>query len=129
MRRTIALFMLMAGITLLGCNDKDPPKGGATSTSGAAAKPGTVHGSWWCTEHGIPEGDCLMCRQEGDKDGEALCKKEGNWCEIHHFCKSQCFGCDPKRKALYATQYKEKYDKDAPDAHDNPPSKNPDTKK
>jgi len=127
MRRTIAMFVLMAGIFLLGCNDKDTPKGGGStaSTSGAVAKAGNTHAGWWCTEHGIPEDDCLMCKSEGGLDGEALCKKKGDWCDIHHFCKSQCFGCDPKLRARYAAQYKEKYGKEPPEPHDNPPQGNP----
>jgi hypothetical protein len=55
-------------------------------------------------------------------------KKKGDWCDKHDYCKSQCFGCDPKLKERYAAKYKAKYGKEPPEPHDNPPSKNPEKK-
>lgn len=123
MQRTIAFFALFFGVLLVGCNDQKTSTGsGSTSTS--TTKPSAAkskdHSGWWCVEHGIPEDECLMC-----SIGEEACKKKNDWCEIHDYCKSQCFGCDPKLKERYAAQYKAKYGKDAPEPDDNPPGKNP----
>jgi hypothetical protein len=52
-------------------------------------------------------------------------KKKGDWCEKHEYCKSQCFGCDPKLRERYAAQYKAKYGKEPPEPTDNPTAKNP----
>ena len=125
MHRTIAIVVLVTGMFLVGCNDKPstPDKGGST-TSVASSTPESKHSGWWCSEHGIPEKECLMCRE----NGEELCKKNGDWCEKHEFCKSQCFGCDPKLKERYAVRYREKYGKEPPEVTDNPPGKNPEKK-
>ncbi len=128
MRHTICFFTLLAGIFLLGCDDKGTKveQTGTTSSKSGTVSTGTPsskHSGWWCTEHGIPESECLMCLHS-----EEDLKKKGDWCDKHDYCKSQCFGCDPKLKARYATQYKEKYGKDAPEPEDNPPGKNPDKK-
>ena len=127
MRRLIPFLVLVTGIVLVGCEDKPKSEGDkAISKTSAEAKstPTTKHGGWWCTEHGIPEDECIMCM----KDGEATAKKKGDWCEIHEFPKSQCFGCDPKLKERYAVRYKEKYGKEPPEVTDNPPGKNPEKK-
>jgi hypothetical protein len=123
MRRLIPFLVLVAGIVLVGCEDK--PKtadnSGAKTTTAEVKKSGSKHDGWWCVEHGIPEHECIMCM----KDGEETAKKKGDWCEIHEFPKSQCFGCDPKLKERYAAQFRAKYGKEPPEPDDNPPSKNP----
>jgi hypothetical protein len=126
MHRTIAFFALLAGVLLVGCQDKETPKAdnkNSSTPTGEAKKPGHTHHGWWCTPHGIPEEDCLACIYEGR---EEELKKKGDWCDKHDYCKSQCFGCDPKLKERYAAQYKAKYGKEAPEPTDNPPGKNPD---
>ena len=123
MRRAIPFAALLVGVFLIGCEDKPSSsdnKSGTKTTTGEAKKTGPKHEGWWCTEHGIPEHECLMCLHSED---ELKAKKD--WCETHGYAKSQCFGCDPKLKERYAAQYKAKYGKDAPEPDDNPPSKNP----
>ena len=123
MRRLIPFMVLVAGIVLVGCEDKPrtgDSKAGTQTTTAEVKKIGPKHEGWWCIEHGIPEHECLMCLHSEDD-----LKKKGDWCDKHDYCKSQCFGCDPKLKERYATQYKAKYGKEAPEPTDNPPGKNP----
>ena len=125
MRRLIPFMVLVAGFVQVGCEDKPSTsdnKGGSKTTTAADAKtPASKHAGWWCTEHGIPEHECLMCLHS-----EEDLKKKGDWCDKHEYAKSQCFGCDPKLKERYAAQYKAKYGKEPPEPTDNPPGKNPD---
>src|SRR5262245_55402868 len=96
MRRLIPFLFLTAGIMVVGCEDKPstPDNKGGSKTSVADAKtPPSKHAGWWCTEHGIPEEECLMCLHSEDD-----LKKKGDWCDKHDYCKSQCFACDPKLK-------------------------------
>src|SRR5262245_896312 len=106
MHRTIAFFALLAGVLLVGCTDKETPKADnkSISTPTGEAKKSGKHDAWWCTEHGIPEHECLVCLH-----GEEALKAKGDWCDKHDYCKSQCFGCDPKLKERYAAQYRAKY--------------------
>src|SRR5262245_12561524 len=110
MRRLIPFLFLAAGIMVVGCEDKPstPDNKGGSKTSVADAKtPPSKHAGWWCTEHGIPEEECLMCLHSEDD-----LKKKGDWCDKHDYCKSQCFACDPKLKERYAAKYKAKFGKE-----------------
>jgi hypothetical protein len=115
---------MLAGFLLVGCNDASTKKadsGTATATTTvAAATNAPKHSGWWCTEHGIPEEECLVCLHS-----EEDLKKKGDWCE-HNFAKSQCFACNPKMKEHFAAKYRAKYGKEPPPADENPPTKNPD---
>jgi hypothetical protein len=123
MRRYLP-FVILGGVFLLGCADKSTTPTSTNSSTTQVAGATTVppkHAGWWCKEHGIPEAECLMCLHD---EGEL--KKMKNWCEIHEYAKSQCFGCDPKLKERYAAQYRAKYPgKEPPEPEDNPPTKNP----
>src|SRR5262245_43431688 len=108
MRRLFPACTLIAGMALVGCEDKSPKVAeGRSGTKDATAKDGRKHEHWWCSEHGIPEDDCLMC-----KLSEEELKKKGDWCDKHEYAKSQCFGCDPKLRDRYAAVYRAKYGKE-----------------
>ena len=117
MRRLFAFAALVAGVVLVGCTDKSTPvaenKGESSKSEPKVAGP--KHAGWWCTEHGIPEEECLMCLSD-----EPELKKKGDWCEKHEYAKSQCFGCNPKLRERYAAQYRAKYGKEPPEADKNP---------
>jgi hypothetical protein len=116
MRRLFPACALIAGMALIGCEDKSTKVAEVGSvTKSATTKEGRKHDHWWCSEHGIPEDDCLMC-----KFSEEDLKKKGDWCEKHEYAKSQCFGCDPKLRDRYAAQYRAKYGKEPPEPKENP---------
>jgi hypothetical protein len=114
MRRLFPFFALLAGLALVGCQDKATT---TTTTAGTTTvtKQAHKHGAWWCREHGIPEHECLMCLH-----GEDEMKKKGDWCETHEYVKSQCFACNPKLRERYAALYRDKYGKEPPEADENP---------
>ena len=116
MRRSFPFAALAAGILLVGCEDKSTKlEGTNSSTTSSTTKVGKKHEHWWCSEHGIPEHECLMCLHS-----EEELKKKGDWCEKHECAKSQCFGCDPKLRERYAGQYRDKYGKEPPEPKENP---------
>lgn len=119
MRRLIPLVALVAGLGLLGCDNKPATNPGGSGTT-TAAKRAPKHAGYWCREHGIPEEECLMCNYS-----EEELKKKGDWCEIHEYAKSQCFGCNPKLKERYAAQYRAKFGKEPPEPDENPAVPNP----
>jgi hypothetical protein len=111
---------------LPGCDpgDKSTPK--SDGKDKVAQKEETKegkHGAWWCREHGIPEGECLMC-----KFSEEELKKKGDLCEKHERAKSQCFKCDPKLREKYAAMYRAKYGKEPPPIEDDEDEKKDDRK-
>lgn len=118
MRRLLPFAVLLGGVLLIGCADKDTPKAQSKGTATESKSAKTDHG-WWCSEHGIPEDDCLMCKMS-----EAELKKKGDWCE-HDYAKSQCFVCNPKLREQYAKIYRDKYGKEPPEPDENPAPKNP----
>ena len=110
MRRLFPLAALAAGIVLVGCEDRpSKPAGGSSTTTAETTKVSRKHDAWWCSEHGIPEHECLMCLHS-----EEDLKKKGDWCEKHDRAKSQCFKCDPKLREKYAAKYRAKYGKEPP---------------
>jgi len=117
MRRLFAFAVLATGVVLAGCTDKSTPVANNTSesTKSATKVAGPKHAGWWCSEHGIPEKECLMCTSD-----EAELKKKGDWCEKHEYAKSQCFGCNPKLRERYAAQYRAKFGKEPPEPEQNP---------
>jgi len=115
MRRLSGFAVLVTGILLVGCADKDAPKAETTVTPTESVAKKGKHDHWWCSEHGIPEHECLMCLHS-----EEELKKKGDWCEKHEYAKSQCFGCDPKLRERYAAQYRAKYGKEPPEPKENP---------
>src|SRR5262245_29781497 len=114
MRRLLGFAALVVGILLVGCADKESPTVETTTTESVAKK--GKHEGWWCVEHGIPEAECLMCKD----NAEAELKKKGDWCEKHEVAKSQCFACDPKLRERYAAAYRAKYGKEPPEPKENP---------
>jgi hypothetical protein len=108
---------LCGGILVLGCapQDKTTPKADEKVAKKDEPQAKSKHSGWWCTEHGIPEDECLMCLHSEDD-----LKKKGDWCEKHEYAKSQCFACNPKLKEKYAAQYRAKYGKEPPEADENP---------
>ena len=123
MRRLIPLLTLVAGLGLVGCDDKPTTSPGGTGTT-TVTKKAHKHDKWWCEEHGVPEHECLMCQP----NAEEVLKKKGDWCEKHEYAKSQCFGCNPALKERYAAQYRAKYGKEPPEADENPARPDPDPK-
>jgi hypothetical protein len=107
------LLALMMGIA--GCS-RDPIQ---TNLAQNTEKDEDDHSQWWCTPHGIPEEDCIMCNSKL----RAAHKQKGDWCE-HQFVKSQCFACNPDVKEFYAQKYRDKYPgKEPPPAKHNPKKK------
>jgi cobalt-zinc-cadmium efflux system membrane fusion protein len=72
------------------------------------------HNSWWCDEHGVPEGVCGQCNAKV----AAELKKKGDWCKEHDRPNSQCFICHPELKERFAAQYRAKYGKEPPPIHE-----------
>ncbi|HKB01292.1 MAG TPA: hypothetical protein VKD90_03690 [Gemmataceae bacterium] len=123
MRRMVPFFTLVAGVALVGCQDKPTTSTGAIATT-TVTNQARKHDNWWCREHGIPEEECLMCKP----NAEAELKKKGDWCEKHEYAKSQCFACNPALRERYAAQYRAKYGKEPPEADENPGKPEPEPK-
>ncbi len=110
-------LLLVTAVALIagGCTQGDAKKvqKGGDEAAVKIAKGGdsaTSHDTWWCAEHGIPEGECSMCSK---KVADAF-KAKGDWCELHNRAKSQCFICDSKLKEVFAAKYRAKYGKEPP---------------
>ena len=123
MRRLVPFFTLVAGVALVGCQDKPTTNTGATATT-TVTRQAHKHDHWWCREHGIPEEECLMCLHS-----EEDLKKKGDWCEKHEYAKSQCFACNPALRERYAARYRDKFGKEPPEPDENPGKPEPDAKK
>ena len=91
-----------------GCG-KSADKAAATPAANQAASE-TKHDSWWCDEHGVPEGICGQCSTKLMADFKA----KGDWCKEHDRPDSQCFVCHPELEAKFAAQYEAKYGKKPP---------------
>ncbi|HKA06883.1 MAG TPA: hypothetical protein VKD71_06465 [Gemmataceae bacterium] len=118
MRRLYPAYALIAGLALVGCEDKSTKvadSGGLTKSAKTTVAEKHDHNKYWCPEHGIPEEDCLMCKFD-----EPELKKKGDWCDEHKYPKSQCFACDPKLRERYAAQYRAKFGKEPPEPTENP---------
>jgi hypothetical protein len=113
-----ALFLVVAVLTTsIGCTQKEKSSEQQAKAKDAKADDGKKelkadikHETWWCEEHGVPEGICSLC---SDKNA-AKFKKEGDWCKIHDRAQSQCFKCDPSKYAKYEAMYEAKYGKKPP---------------
>ena len=119
--RTGGVGVLIAALALSagGCTQGDGKKAKVDADAVAKVAKGgesaTLHDSWWCDEHGIPEAECSMC----SKKVADACKAKGDWCEQHNRAKSQCFICDPKLKEVFAAKYRAKYGKEPPPIEEN----------
>jgi hypothetical protein len=115
-----ALLGLLAGFVVLvgGCGQTEPPAK-KDADKPVAKKGETKHDDWWCTEHGIPEDECSMCRATANAKKLAReCKAKGDWCDKHDRALSQCFICNPKRREFYAAKYRARYGKEPPPIED-----------
>ena len=122
MRRLLPFTALAAGVLFVGCNDKDTPKAQSKGTGTETTSSGKKHDTWWCSEHGIPEDDCLMCKPNAEED----LKKKGDWCDKHEYAKSQCFACNPELRERFAKLYRDKNNgKEPPEPKENPAPANP----
>lgn len=102
MRTMFALFVLAALAMQAGCTK--PPaeiKKAADDTPTVDTK----HGTWWCVEHGVPEGECALCSTTVAADF----KKKGDWCKQHDRPESQCFICHPDLEQKFAARYEAKF--------------------
>lgn len=91
-------LVLSAALGLVvGCGDTAKDK-----VAKSTPKKVDDHSGWWCDEHGIPEHECSLCMEDGEKHYRA----KGDWCELHQRAKSQCFKCDP---SLYEKVFEPKY--------------------
>src|SRR5687768_15665439 len=93
------LFAALISFTAFGCGptaDKNPvaEKGGPEHVAG---EEGHSHDGWWCTPHGVPEGECGQC----DAKLAAQFQKDGDWCKEHDRPDSQCFVCHPEHEAKF----------------------------
>ena len=118
------LWSVLAGVALLaaGCGQSGQPDGTAENarsapdagdgeqTSAAAEQGGHNLDGWWCTEHGVPEGECARC----DSTLIAQFKADGDWCDEHDRPVSQCFICNPARFDGFAKRYEAKFGKQPP---------------
>ena len=113
---SVLLLIAAAAFVAVGCGQENKDKQSQADKKEAdKGKDGTKHDHWWCEEHGIPEGECVMCSEKLTKEAKA----KGDWCK-HNRAKSQCFACDPKLKETYAARYRAKYPgKEPPPATDN----------
>lgn len=68
------------------------------------------HGGWWCTEHGVPEGECALC----DTSLIADFKAKDDWCDEHSRPDSQCFTCNPENLDKFAARYEAKFGEQPP---------------
>lgn len=106
--------VLATALVLAGCTGTDPVETIGTPVAddvsehdhGDHAEHAThQHGEWWCSEHGVPEGQCPLC----DKSLVAEFKQAGDWCEEHNRPDSQCFVCHPENFEKFAALYEAKY--------------------
>ena len=99
------LLIAAAAFVAVGCGQENKDKQSQADKKEAdKGKDGTKHDHWWCEEHGIPEGECVMCSEKLTKEAKA----KGDWCK-HNRARSQCFECDPKLKEEFAAKYRAKY--------------------
>jgi cobalt-zinc-cadmium efflux system membrane fusion protein len=130
LRATFAMAILAIGsLSLTGCSDRGAPPASAGKTtpdaSGkqspeagspemASAKETDEHGhnleGWWCSEHGVPEGECTRC----DSSLIAGFKEKRDWCSEHDRPDSQCFECHPELEQKFAARYEAKFGKMPP---------------
>lgn len=110
-------LMLAATLALTGCGQSTPPSTGNAGPHegdghdhGAKVAGTHDHSSWWCAEHGVPEGECSQCNAKIAADFQ----KNGDWCKEHDRAHSQCFLCNPKAKEKYVAMYKAKYGENPP---------------
>jgi hypothetical protein len=97
----------------LGCGpaaEQNKPAAGKSGPAQAAGEAGHSHAGWWCTEHGVPEGECGQC----DPKLAAQFQKDGDWCKEHDRPDSQCFVCHPEHEAKFAAKYEAKYGEKPP---------------
>ena len=100
MRLGFCSLLVIAGLALGGCSAKQP-KAVPAATCGVAG---------WCTEHGVPDDLCALCKPNVAVE----CRKKGDWCNQHNRPKSQCFLCDPKLEAKFVAEYEAKHGKKPP---------------
>ncbi|NND97765.1 MAG: RND transporter [Pirellulaceae bacterium] len=81
------------------------------ATEGAHASSDHDHGGWWCTEHGVPEGECALC----DTSLVSGFKEKADWCDEHNRPESQCFTCNPENFAKFAARYEAKFGHQPPE--------------
>ena len=119
--RCLAVFAAFA-LASSGCG-KTGDRGATKATPGDPAAVAANDG-WWCSEHGVPEGECGLCNQKV----AAAFKAKGDWCSEHDRAESQCFICHPELKTRFAAQYEARYGKAPPEpveagaSRDNHPS-------
>jgi hypothetical protein len=112
---SIWLIMAATGFILAGtgCNKSDK-KGDPQARSNPKSEKGdgktdTLHSSWWCAEHGVPEEICSVCMSPAS--AKKKYKDNGDWCSIHNRAQSQCFKCEPSLYKKYEDMYVAKYGK------------------
>ncbi len=126
LRWTASLALLGMVAFVAGCGDGDAtPKGTAGGGDSTPAGDTSDHDhhdhekdeagghnldGWWCTAHGVPEGECTRC----DSSLIAAFKQKSDWCEKHDLPESQCFTCDPKRANKFIARYEAKFGKKPP---------------
>jgi hypothetical protein len=107
--------LAMLSVTMMlfaGCGQaaKVSPDKAKTTTVSEKDEAGHSHEGWWCSEHGVPEGECGLCNSKL----AAAFQKKGDWCQEHDRPDSQCFKCHPELEAKFAAQYEAKYGKAPP---------------
>jgi cobalt-zinc-cadmium efflux system membrane fusion protein len=110
MRFILSILVASSAISFLGvagCSDK--PETVATEAVGhdvdGDQHAAHDHSGWWCTEHGVPEGECALC----DTSLVADFKAKDDWCDEHSRPNSQCFTCNPELLDKFAARYEAKF--------------------
>jgi len=122
LRGTAQLALLGMVAFAAGCGGSDAKStgtaGDADSTSVADTSndgkkdnnAGHALEGWWCTAHGVPEGECSRC----DSSLMAGFKKKNDWCKSHDRPESQCFICSSKRADKFVARFEAKFGRKPP---------------
>lgn len=116
------LFATLVAIGATGCNRAKQPSQSKEVAPTSTAHEEHEHDSWWCDEHGVPEGVCGLCSAKL----AAELKAKGDWCREHDRPDSQCFICHPEKEAEFAAVYEAKYGKLPPKPTTNGDATDPD---
>lgn len=113
---TLTLFIAGCGASTEQADNHDADGGTQAAAAGHDDHDhGHDHGhnlhGWWCSEHGVPEGECARC----DASLIAGFKEKDDWCEEHNRPDSQCFLCDPKRAEKFIARYEAKFGEKPPE--------------
>ena len=97
-------------IGVVGCGAKPEAVVDEPSTEVSDAHASHDHSGWWCSEHGVPEEECPLCKTSLIAEFKA----KGDWCDEHNRPDSQCFTCNPDNFTKFAARYEAKFGEQPP---------------